>query len=305
MKGASRNLAGEANRLRITGQPPSLATAVDMQNLYLQIDESSGVTLVRMMLESEADEEYIKARGVASRAGFEKVLSLDPKHRSARRALATMAADEGKWQAARVSFQELVAEDGTDPDTRHRFAFALCRNEDFDGALDQWSASLEGNPAHADSWYGCGVFWLNRGLFDSAEKALRTALKFDPIHWGAREALIQALVGQGNLTAAEPMRDKLRELAPMLPRIGDQILVAVLPRSGGATRVREALLDSVPWRFRIERFDQAGGKPSRIVELREDGDAVGWGEVSDNGEFRSFKSLPKIPALEEVLEEAR
>ncbi|MEK7469807.1 MAG: tetratricopeptide repeat protein [Planctomycetota bacterium] len=303
VKGASKNLAAEANRLRITGQPPTLATAVDMQNLYLQIGEASGVSLVRMMLESEADEEYIKARGAASRAGFEKVLTLDPRHRPARRALATIAADEGKWPEARLSFEVLVEEDGKDAETRHRFAFALCRQDDLDGALDQWAAALSENPAHADSWYGCGVLWLNRGLFDSAEKALRTALRIDPIHWGVREALIQALVGQEKFEEATSMRVKLRELAPKLPRIGDRIVVAVLPRRGGATRIREALLDSVPWLFRIERFEN--GQPSPSLELRRDGEAFVWGEAPDKGEFRPVKPVPALPDLQEVLREAQ
>ncbi|KAF0245246.1 MAG: hypothetical protein FD180_1793 [Planctomycetota bacterium] len=307
VKGASRNLAAEANRLRITGQPPTLAAVVDIQDLYLQIGETSGVTLVRMMLEREADEEYIKARGVPTRAAFEKVLALDAKHHAARRAIATMDAEGGNWPAARAAFEDLLAEDAANADTRHRYAFALCGANELDAALDQWARALEENPKHAASWYGCGAFWLNRGQFESAEKALINAVAFDPLHWGARESLIQALVGQGRFADAKILRDKLRELAPKLPRIGDQILVAVLPRAGGAAKVREALLDAVPWIFRIEVIDKTGpGRGfARVEELRRDGEAFAWGDVSENGEFRAAKSLAALPDLEQVVARAR
>ncbi|MCE9583519.1 MAG: tetratricopeptide repeat protein [Planctomycetes bacterium] len=286
---------------------PNLPDLIFVQNIELQNPDSDGMQAVADAPMSDATKQYLMARARPTVQGFKAVLALDPKHRAAKRALATMAADDGDWNAAKTSFESLLAEDPKDPDTLHRFAFAAYYQGDLDLALTEWAAALEANPEHADSWYGCGVAWLGRGLFESAEKALRKAVEFDPIHWRAREALIQALIGQAKFEEAKPMRELLRARAPQLPKIGDRIKVAVLHLPTAEVIIREALIPSVPWLFRIELFDQAtpGGKPIKVMELRRDGEAYAWGLTGDDGVFHPVKPLAALPDLEQVLEEAK
>lgn len=284
-----------------------LEDAVDLQNLEAQLPPDGSPSIIENFGLPGADIAYLRARMAPTRQAFELVVKVDPGHRAARRALATMDADDGKWAEAREKFEKLIAENGNDAETRHRFAFAAYYAGDVELALDQWGAALAADPYCADAWYGVGVVWLGRGLFESAEKALVRALEFDLLHWRAREAVVQALVGQKKMGEAKKERELLRARAGQLPKVGDRIKVAVLPRSGGASIVREALLDSVPWRFRVELFDQArpGGKPIKIMELRRDGEAFAWGEVTESGEFRAVKPLAALPELEQVLEEAK
>jgi tetratricopeptide (TPR) repeat protein len=286
----------------------SIEDAIDLQNLEAQLPpDSSKKSIVECFRLPDADLDYLKARSAPTRAGFEAVLAKNPGHRFTRRALATMDADEGKWPAARKQFETLLAENGSDVETRHRFAFAAYYQGDVELAMDQWGAALAENPGCSEAWYGVGVVWLGRGLFESAEKALTKALEFDLLNWRAREAVIQAMVGQRKFAEAKRERAVLRDRAPQFSRVGDQIKVAVLPRLNGASITREALLPSVPWLFRIELFDQArpGGKPIKIMELRRDGEAFAWGDVAENGDFRAVKSLAALPELERILEEAK
>ncbi|KAF0245245.1 MAG: hypothetical protein FD180_1792 [Planctomycetota bacterium] len=281
--------------------------AIDLQNLEAQLPPDGSKSVVECFGLPPADLAYLRARSTPTRQAFEAVLAEHPKHRPTRRALATMDADDGKWAEARRKFEELVAEDGRDAETRHRFAFAAYYQREIDLALDQWGAALAEDPGCSEAWYGVGVVWLGRGLYESAERALTNALEFDLIHWRAREAAIQALVGQNKMAEVRRERELMRARASQFPKLGDQLKVAVLPRPGGASITREALLDTVRWRFRIELFDKArpGGKPIKIMELRRDGEAFAWGEVAENGEFRAFKSLATLPELEQVLEEAK
>ncbi len=290
------------------GYAPAFATALGWQNLEFQFSKPAESTITAAFRLAADDREYLLARTVGTAASFEKAnQAAGGRHIPTRRALATIAADEGRWAEARPAFEALVREAPNDAETKVRFAFAAYYQRELDLALQMFAGALDADPRSAEAWYGSGVIWLGRGLFDSAEKALRKAGELDPIHWKAREALIQALAGQGKFAEAKPLREKLRELAPKLKRIGEKITVAVLPREGGAAVVREALLESVPWRFRIELFDQAraGGKPIKITELRRDGEAFAWGEVAESGEFRAVKTLAALPELERVLEEAK
>lgn len=287
---------------------PALSTAVGWQNLEFQIAEPQFSQVWQDFPLSPGDRLYLHARAFPSAERFRKADSDTPGgNLPARRALATMAADEGRWDEARAGFEAILKVAPNDAETKVRFAFAAYYKGEIDLALAQFAAALDADPSNADAWYGCGVAWLGRGLFESAEKALRKAVERDPTLWRAREALIQALSGQGKFAEAKPIRQKLRDLAPNLKRIGEKITVAVLPRNGGAAVVREALLDSVTWRFRIELFDQAraGGKPIKITELRRDGEAFVWGEVAESGEFRAAGTLTALPELERVLEEAK
>lgn len=301
---AAKMLRLETGKYVATKRPPSLETMVDLQNLFTQIDQLSGLTMIRQLVESEADDAYLKARAVPSREAFEAVLRLDPKHRQARRALAMMDAADGKWSEAKQAFEALVAENPADVEARDRFAFALLRNRDVDAALGQWAAALEANPGHADSWAWCGKYWLDCSLLESAETALRKALALDPCHWQAQEALIETLAAQRKFTEAKELRERRRAVAAKLPKLGDRILVA--QAGNGSWTVREALLDSLPWRFRIEHFDQAksGRKPIKITELRRDGEAWTWGDVVGE-EFKPTKPVKTLPELEQVLEEAK
>ncbi len=286
----------------------ALATSVGWQNLEFQFAEPQFSQVWQDFPLSPGDRLYLHARAFPGAEKFRKADSDTPGgHLPARRALATMAADEGRWDEARAGFDAILKAAPNDAETMVRFAFAAYYKGEIDLALAQFAAAMDSDPANADAWYGSGVAWLGRGLFESAEKALRKAIDRDPTHWKAREGLIQSLAGQGKFADAKPLREKLRELAPKLKRIGDRITVAVLPREGGAAVVREALLDSVPWRFRIEVFDQAkgGGKPIKIMELRRDGEAFAWGEAPEGGEFRAGRKLAALPELEQVLEEAK
>lgn len=286
----------------------ALATAVGWQNLEFQLADPSTSRAGRLLPVPEGDRLYLQARAAPSAERFREADAKTPQgHLPARRALATMAADEGRWDEARAGFEAILRVAPNDAETRTRFAFAARDRGDLDLALDQFAAALDADPSLADAWYGCGAVWVSRGLYESAEKALRKAVAFDPIHWRAREALVQALVGTGKLDEAGGLRAKLRALAPRLARIPDRITVALLPREGGAVLVREALRGTLPWVFRIETFDQArpGGKPIKIMELRRDGEAYAWGEAAEDGSFRASKPVAALPELEQVLEEAR
>ncbi|MEK7469806.1 MAG: tetratricopeptide repeat protein [Planctomycetota bacterium] len=285
----------------------SIEDAMDLQNLELQLPSDGSASIVEIFGLPAADLAFMRARTAPSRRSFEAVLANHPGHRLSRRAIAMMDADEGKWVEARREFERLVSENGNDAETRHRFAFAAYYKGEIELALDQWGAAIAADPGCADAWYGIGVVWLGRGLFESAERALTKALEFDLVHWRAREGVIQAMVGQKKMGDAKRERGVMKARATQFPKIGDQIKVAVLPRAGGASITREALLDSVPWLFRIELFDQArpGGKPIKIMELRRDGEAFAWGEISENGDFRAVKPLTALPELEQVLEEAK
>lgn len=286
----------------------ALATAIGWQNLEFQLAEPGFSQVWQDFALPPGDKLYLHARAFPSAERFRTADSDTPGgHNSARRALATMAADEGRWDEARAAFEAILQGAPNDAETKVRYAFAAYYKGELDLALKMFASALDSDSSSADAWYGCGVAWLGRGLFESAEKALHRAVERDPTLWKAREALVQALSGQGKFAEAKPLREKLRELAPKLKRIGERITVAVLPREGGAAVVREALLDSVPWRFRIERFDQAraGGKPIKITELRRDGEAFVWGEVAESGEFRPAGTPTALPELERVLEEAK
>lgn len=303
---AALNLAFE--RSGSTSAVMALATAVGWQNLEFQLAEPSASRAGAILPLPEGDRLYLQARAAPSAERFREADEKTPQgHLAARRALATMAADAGRWDEARAAFEAILRLAPNDAETRARFAFAARDRGDLDLALDQFAAALDADPSLAEAWYGCGTVWVSRALYESAEKALRKAVALDPTHWRAREALAQALVGSGKLDEAGGVRSKLRALAPKLPRIPDRITVALLPRPGGAVIVREALRDSIPWRFRIETFDQArpGGKPIKIMELRRDGEAYAWGEAAEDGTFRASKPAAALPELGQVLEEAR
>jgi tetratricopeptide (TPR) repeat protein len=278
-----------------------------LQTLSMQIEGPADAAILELFDLQPADRAYLEARRRPGWEAFEAVARLDPKHPPARRALATMAADLGRWKEARWRFETLVSEFPRDADARHRFAFAAWNNGEEDLALEQWAAAVEATPGHADSWYGIGTAWLGKGLWESAEKALTKAVDLDPLNWRAREALIQAHVGLGRFAKAQADRDVLRRLSPKLPRVGDRIVVAVLPREGGALLVREGLQESAGWAFRAERFSQAppGGKPIHVTELRRAGDGFELGDVADDGTFSAKKTLPAGSDLERFLEEVK
>ncbi|MCC6740785.1 MAG: tetratricopeptide repeat protein [Planctomycetia bacterium] len=308
VEGASAALKGAFEAAGRTRAVMALADAVGWQNLEFQLRAPAESRAAAVLPLPEGDRLYLQARASPDAARFRDADAKTPQgHLAARRALATIAADEGRWDEARAAFEAILRTAPNDAETRARFAFAAYYRRDLDLALDQFGAALDADPRCAEAWYGTGAVWLGRGLFESAGKALRRAVALDPIHWKAREALVQALAGEGKLAEADGLRARLRELARKLPRIPDRITVAVLPREGGAVVVRESLRDGVPWVFRMETFDQArpGGTPIKTMELRRDGTAFAWGEAAEDGSFRAMKPVAALPDLGQVLEEAK
>jgi tetratricopeptide (TPR) repeat protein len=248
---------------------------------------------------------YLIARVEPKRAAFEKVLALDPAHRGARRVLAVMDADDGRYAAAKIAFETLLREESDDTETMHRFAFAAYYGGEPDLALDLWGSAVEADPDFAEPWYGLGVAWLGKGLWVSAEKAFRRALEADPVQWKAQEGMVQAMAGQGRWGDAEPVRRLLRERAAVLKSIPREIKVAVVPTERGARILKEALDAKSAWLYRLEVVDQeqGGGKPIRILELRRAGEGAALGEVDPAGSFREMKTFTAVPAPETLLSE--
>jgi len=284
----------------------NLPAAVELQTLELQLPGESGLVAAAFP-EGSPDRAYLEARQHPEIAAFEAVLRLDPGHRPSRRALAVLKADDGNWTAAKAEFEALVKENPADAETRHRFAFAAYYAGDSGLAIDQWVEALDANPRHADAWYGVGVVWLGKGLWESAERALRKAVEWNPIHWKARAALVQALIAQGRFAEAQPIRDLLHARAGAVRTIGAQITIAVLPRTDGVVVWREGLTDGVTWLFRAEVFsqDRGGGKPIKIMELRRQGGGAVWGEVAPDGSFHQAEVFDPAPGPEQLMKELR
>lgn len=81
---------------------------------------------------------------------------------------------------------------------------------DWDTALEAFRALVQQQNGSARAHAGLGQALLRKGLFPEAEASLRRALELDPAITAARPALVEALCGLGQFSAAREELDRCR-----------------------------------------------------------------------------------------------
>ena len=107
---------------------------------------------------------------------------------------ATLAGEEGRWDAAVPIYEKVVATDPQIFTARLELGLALARRKDWARALPHLKLVAERMPDYADARYTLGLAYASLGRNEDAVRELRAALAKDPGHRPAR-ALLEKLAG--------------------------------------------------------------------------------------------------------------
>lgn len=122
----------------------------------------------------------------------------------------------GRLQEARTLLESLVAEHPTYVDALSNLASVAVQQEDWTAA-EQWARkALEQRPNLVDGWNTLGLAQAGSNRPDAAVTAFEKALAIDAGYWQARLNLSDALLAEGDPSAAEAQLLKVIEVSPSL-----------------------------------------------------------------------------------------
>jgi len=178
--------------------------------------------------------------------------------------LAYQAASAGRWSAALAHWEEAHDAEGGSFRLAYNLALAHERCEDFFSAGELWREALRRRPRrddHPDAitdeqvaqlWRRSAEAYTKDGEYDEAVHVYRQAVKWNPDNLETRLALVEALLTNGQIQAAE------NELGRILERDPDN--VSALLRQG------EVIAASGRW----WRWDAPTSYWERVLELEPD-----------------------------------
>lgn len=171
------------------------------------------------------------------------------------------AASAGRWEQALNHWNEARQRDGSSFRLAYNLALAHEKMEDFSKAAEFWRETLRRRPRRADHpdviddeqvallWKRTAEAYIKEGEYDEAINVYKQAVKWNPDSLETRMALVEGLINDGRLWAAE------NELQRILEK--DENYIPALLRMG------EVLAESESWW-------QAMGAPrywTRILEI--------------------------------------
>lgn len=107
---------------------------------------------------------------------------------------ATVAGEDGRWDAAIPIYEKVVATDPQIFTARLELGLALARRREWARALPHLKLVAERMPDYADARFTLGLAYASLGRDEEAVRELRAALAKDPAHRPAR-ALLEKLTG--------------------------------------------------------------------------------------------------------------
>jgi putative PEP-CTERM system TPR-repeat lipoprotein len=122
---------------------------------------------------------------------------------------------EGKYQEAAEQLQRALQQ-GADPSGRYFLGLAHYRLGQFESALNQFQAVLDGIPAHSQSRLMVGLTLFRQGRFEDSRYAVEKLLETDPGNAQAHDILGSVLIALGDYDRGMAELDKAAELSPDL-----------------------------------------------------------------------------------------
>ena len=180
-----------------------------------------------------AREQAQRGRPAEAAITYRQLLELDPVHREARVELARLLESAGDLEGAT---EQLTAALKGEPEAAdllvHRGALLGLLKQYLEAEADLRRV-LRKEPQHAAALFHLGVVQVRKGLNSEGAPTLRKALEADPANVAAWYALGEALTGLNDLAGAEGALRRTLELAPSHPRAA-HLLGRVLDRLGRA-----------------------------------------------------------------------
>lgn len=123
----------------------------------------------------------------------------------------------GRLEAARLVYEELLREDGEQPDVLHGLGVLCIQEERFDEAERYLRKASQLNPGKGGNWNDLGEALRRLGRMDEAIAAYRRALEVQPGFVEAMNNLGVALAGQGEVEEAKRCFKQAIEIDPDYP----------------------------------------------------------------------------------------
>ncbi|MDQ3224115.1 MAG: tetratricopeptide repeat protein, partial [Gemmatimonadota bacterium] len=149
-----------------------------------------------------ADEAWNQGRYKAARAGYERVLRLDPAAVRANLRMGIMLSWQGKLDSALTFIARARAADPADPDIRLAQARVLSWNKKYDAALTLYDSVLSQQPGFREAELGRAQTLSWAGRLDEAEASYRRMLARNPSDRDAGLGQAQVTAWRGDLKAA-------------------------------------------------------------------------------------------------------
>ena len=153
----------------------------------------------------------------AAQADYEAVLELDPEYAPALTNLGVVAYQTRDLERAVSLFQQALAIDPGDTDTRYQLGAAYLNMDKRDAARQEFERALEMKPDFPQALIGLGNVYLLNKEYDRAVETLQRVVELMPDSPEALFALGKTYAEMGRCPDAVPVLQKFEELSPAEP----------------------------------------------------------------------------------------
>jgi tetratricopeptide (TPR) repeat protein len=162
-----------------------------------------------------AEAHYRAGRLVKAEAQCNEILQLAPEHSEALQVLGMIAIQTGRYDAALLLIERVLAKDPANPIPYFDLGNVLERLQRNDEAVASYRKAVSLNPKFADAHFNLGVLFEKRGALDASAAAYRSTLALNPADADAHSNLANVLHQQGRLPDAI---DAVRAAVRLAPR---------------------------------------------------------------------------------------